>query len=233
MSRPHPAVWLRDEPPPRRPRLTRERITEAAVALLDAEGVPGFSMRRLAARLGAGTMSLYEYVPAKEDLFDLALDTVMAEIDLPEPATARPPDWRAELTRQAVQSRRVMRRHPWMTELIGTRPLLGPNALSRSERFHAALAAAGFAGAELVAAAGAVSSYVHGYVVTENVWRTRMRDPAEERELRRRAQEYLAGESGRYPVLSEHSRLEDADFDAGFRSGLEIVLDGIAARLTR
>ncbi|RCV47916.1 TetR/AcrR family transcriptional regulator [Marinitenerispora sediminis] len=227
MARPHPAVWLGDRPR-RRPRLSEERIVQAAVALLDAEGVQGFSMRRLAARLGAATMSLYEYVATKEDLFDLALDAAMGEIELP---ADRPPAWREELTHHAVQSRRVMRRHPWMTELVGTRPLLGPNALARSERFHAALAAAGFAGAELVAAAGAVSSYVHGYVVTENVWRARMRDPAEERELRRRAQSYLAGQPDRYPVLAEHARLEDADFDAGFRSGLELILDGIATRL--
>ncbi|WP_021591282.1 TetR/AcrR family transcriptional regulator [Actinomadura welshii] len=58
--------------------MSRERIIEAAVALLDAEGVDGFSMRRLAARLNAGTMSLYEYVKSREDVLDLAMDAVMA-----------------------------------------------------------------------------------------------------------------------------------------------------------
>ncbi|MFC4562219.1 TetR/AcrR family transcriptional regulator [Nocardiopsis mangrovi] len=223
-------VWFGGEPGPRRPRLSRERIVAAAVGLLDADGVDGVSMRRLAARLDAGTMSLYEYVASKEDLLDLALDAVMAELD-PVPAGAR--DWRAALAAHLAQSRRVMRRHPWITALVGTRPLLGPNALSRSESVHAVLAGAGFTGAALAAAVGAVSSYVHGFVVTENMWRARMRDPAGEGDLRRRTRAHLAERADLYPVLARHSRVEDADFDAGFTEGLDIVLDGIEARLGR
>lgn len=85
MPRSPRAVWLRDQGPPRKPRLSRERIVIAAVELLDAEGAEGFSMRRLAARLNAGTMSLYAYVETKEDVLDLALDAVMAEIELDTP----------------------------------------------------------------------------------------------------------------------------------------------------
>lgn len=122
-------MWLRDEEPPRKPRLSRERITQAAIELLDAEGVDGFSMRRLAARLDAGTMSLYQYVATKHDVLDLALDAALAQIELPAPEDA---PWRATLTRQLSQSRQVMRRHPWIPVLMGTRPLLGPHALARS-----------------------------------------------------------------------------------------------------
>ncbi|MEW9548889.1 TetR/AcrR family transcriptional regulator [Nonomuraea sp. NPDC050783] len=84
------SIWFRDDARPRRPRLSRERIVEAAVALLDAEGVAGFSMRALAARLHAGTMSLYEYVTSKEDVLDLALDEVFSEIE-PETPPETPP----------------------------------------------------------------------------------------------------------------------------------------------
>ncbi|RSN70429.1 TetR/AcrR family transcriptional regulator C-terminal domain-containing protein [Actinomadura sp. WAC 06369] len=224
-------VWLRGEPRPRRPRLSLERIVAAAVGLLDAEGVDGFSMRRLAARLDAGTMSLYEYVAAKEDVLDLALDAVLGEID--PGAGGSGPDagaWRGALVRHVEQSRRVMRAHPWVPALVGTRPLLGPNALAGSERVFGILAGAGLAGDELTAAASAVSSYVTGFAVTENMWRARMRDPADEADLRRGTSEYVAPRADAYPVLAEHSRPEDADFDAGFRRGLDIVLDGIAAR---
>ncbi|MEV5828822.1 TetR/AcrR family transcriptional regulator C-terminal domain-containing protein [Spirillospora sp. NPDC052242] len=229
-------VWLRGEPRRRRPRLSLERIVAAAVGLLDAEGVDGFSMRRLAARLDAGTMSLYEYVSAKEDVLDLALDAVLGEIDLSGtdgPGGTGGPGagaWRDALVRHVTQSRRVMRAHPWVPALVGTRPLLGPNALAGSERVFGILAAAGLAGDELTAAASAVSSYVTGFVATENMWRARMRDPADEADLRRSTHEHLAARADAYPALAAHSRPENADFDAGFRQGLDIVLDGIAAR---
>ncbi|MFC7587677.1 TetR/AcrR family transcriptional regulator [Nonomuraea antimicrobica] len=115
------SIWFRDDDRPRRPRLSRERIVAAAVALLDAEGVTGFSMRALAARLRAGTMSLYEYVQSREDVLDLALDEVIGEVD--EPRAGDP--WRELLVRQLTRSRQVMRRHPWMPALTATRPCWG------------------------------------------------------------------------------------------------------------
>jgi len=225
-SRP-PAVWFAEEPP-RRPRLSRERIVRAAVALLDAEGVAGLSMRRLAARLDAGVMSLYEYVGGKEDVLDLAVDEVVAGIELP--GTDDLP-WREALTRQLVRSRRVMRRHPWLPALMATRPLLGPHSLARSEFFYATLARAGLEGPRLTAAVGALTYYVQGYAAMENLWRHRMRDSGEEAELRRQAQEFIARHAGRYPTLTRHARLDDDDFDGQFALGLETVLDGIEAQL--
>ena len=67
-----PVQEPRSEPP-----LSRERIVATAVELLDAQGVDGLTMRRLADRLGSGVMSLYWHVDNKEDVFDLALDSVL------------------------------------------------------------------------------------------------------------------------------------------------------------
>ncbi|RBO93645.1 TetR/AcrR family transcriptional regulator [Nocardia puris] len=224
-------VWLRDQGPPRKPRLSRERIVSAAMDLLDAEGVDGFSMRRLAARLDAGTMSLYAYVETREDVLDLALHAAFAEIDrTPDDANA---PWRELLTRQLTRSREVMRRHPWIPVLTATRPLLGPNALARSELFYAALARAGLSGAPLLAAVGALSYYVSGFVASENVWRATMRDSDDEKHLRRDAQAHIDERADRYPALSAHAHLEFSDFDESFALGLNIVLDGIEAQLPR
>jgi AcrR family transcriptional regulator len=228
-SPPRLPVWLGDEQPRRKPRLSRERIVEAAIGLLDAESVDGFSMRRLAARLGAGTMSLYEYVTSREDVLDLAVDGALAEIDLDEPADG---PWRAVLTSQLVQTREVMRRHPWLPGLIGTRPLLGPGSLARSERFYAALIRAGLDGPRLLAAVNALFAYVHGHAAAENAWRSWLRDPSREAELRRHAQEHLDRNAARYPTLARHAHLDNADLDQGFTLGLDIVLDGIEAQLT-
>jgi AcrR family transcriptional regulator len=240
MPQPPRAVWLRDQGPPRKPRLSRERIVTAAVELLDAEGAEGFSMRRLAARLNAGTMSLYAYVETKEDVLDLALDAVMAEIELDTPDdrsdtaedAAEDSSWRAFLVRQLSQSREVMRRHPWIPALASTRPLLGPNALARSERFYTALNRAGLDGPQLAAAVGTLSYYVNGFVASENVWRSWMNDPEGELELRREAQAHIDQQVGRYPTLSSQAQLEFSDFDAAFTHGLKIILDGIETQLS-
>ncbi|MDP4506129.1 TetR/AcrR family transcriptional regulator [Nonomuraea turcica] len=217
------SIWFRDDARPRRPRLSRERIVEAAVALLDAEGVRGFSMRALAARLRAGTMSLYEYVKSKEDVLDLALDEVFGEIEPEEQ-----PTWRATIVRRLTQSRDVMRRHPWVPELTATRPLLGPNALARSQLFYATLAGAGLSGPALNSAVGALSSYVNGYVAAENTWWATVRTPGADAEIRARAVRYLDEHA---PELSRHADVGDGDFDRNFLLGLDLILDGIEARL--
>ncbi|MFI0263952.1 TetR/AcrR family transcriptional regulator [Streptomyces sp. NPDC017056] len=222
-----PTIWLADEPD-RKPRLSRQRITRAAVALLDAEGVEGLSMRRLAARLEAGTMSLYEYVGNRENLLDLAVDEVIAEIELDGVDDA---PWREALTRQLTRSRHVMGRHPWLPALMSTRPLLGPNALARSELIYAVLNRAGLEGPRLTAAVAALTYYVQGYTATQNLWRSSQRDPAAEAELRRQAQQYLDRREELHPTLARHADLGNDDFDGSFQLGLETVLDGIAARI--
>ncbi|MEV0993572.1 TetR/AcrR family transcriptional regulator C-terminal domain-containing protein [Nonomuraea sp. NPDC050202] len=214
-------IWFREDARPRRPRLSRERIVEAAVALLDAEGVAGFSMRALAARLGAGTMSLYEYVQSKEDVLDLALDEVIGEIEAPGEAGP----WRDFLTAQLTQSRAVMRRHPWVPALTATRPLLGPQAVARSRLFYSALAGAGLEGPVLTAAVGTLTSYVNGFVAAENTWWQKVRTPAADAEIRAKVAGHLDGE------LARLSQVEDADFDGQFLLGLGLILDGIEARL--
>ena len=91
-----PVQEPRSEPP-----LSRERIVATAVELLDAQGVDGLTMRRLADRLGSGVMSLYWHVDNKEDVFDLALDSVLEY---------RAPPQAAEPARLARRSRSYARR---------------------------------------------------------------------------------------------------------------------------
>src|SRR5689334_17095370 len=139
------AIWLR-EPRRRRegPPLSRERIVAGAVALLDEEGADRLTMRRLAERLGTGSTTLYWHLDTKDDVLDLALDTVFGEAEVP-PATG---DWCADVTAMVERWRAVMLRHPWTATLMG-RPMLGPNVLARTEFLHAALQRAGLTGAPL------------------------------------------------------------------------------------
>ncbi|MER5387814.1 TetR/AcrR family transcriptional regulator [Saccharopolyspora sp. NPDC002686] len=223
-----PAIWFAEQRP-RKPRLSRERIARAAVAVLDADGASGLSMRRLAARLDVSAMSLYEYVGSKEDVLDLAVDEAFAGVEL-DGIDGVP--WREALTQQLVRARDVMKQHPWLPALMSTRPLLGPNSLALSERFYAVLTAVGLEGHRLTAVIGALTYYVQGWAATENFWRAVHRDPAREAQLRRWTQQHLESRREDYPTLAQHADVVGTDdFDASFELGLATILDGVEAQL--
>jgi len=132
-------IWLRPERSARGPvpAHSRAAIAAAAIVLADVDGLAGVSMRKVAAALGAGTMSLYTYVPNKEQLFDLMLDAVAGEWELPDAPSG---DRRADLLEMGHQGLAAMRRHPWVPALVLTRVTIGPNALRCIEYFLAVLA---------------------------------------------------------------------------------------------
>ena len=128
------ALLWRDPAPagPRRgPRagLDVDRIVAAAVALADAEGLAALSMRRVAAELGVGAMTLYTHVPGKGELVDLMLDAVLGEL-YPEPPAG---DWRERLTAVARANWDLFVRHPWALHVATGRPPLGPNLMAKYE----------------------------------------------------------------------------------------------------
>lgn len=122
-------LWRRGERPGRSG-LSVDRIVRAAIEVADADGLPALSMRRVAERLGVGTMSLYTHVPGKAELLDVMLDTVYGET--PRPDTA-PGDWRARLEVVARENWALYRRHPWMLQVATPRPPLGPNVAAKYE----------------------------------------------------------------------------------------------------
>jgi AcrR family transcriptional regulator len=84
---------------PDQPALSRDAIVREAIAMLDADGIEALSMRKLGARLNAGATSLYRHVATKDELMELAVDEVAAEITS-RPRTA--PDWRAAVAETAA-----------------------------------------------------------------------------------------------------------------------------------
>ena len=102
----------------------------AAIAIADADGVPGLTMRAVADALGGVTpMSLYRYVLNKDGLVDLMLDEVSTEVDVPSDPGG---DWLADLRGVASSMWQMIGRHRWYAELVDSRPPLGPNTLRRS-----------------------------------------------------------------------------------------------------
>lgn len=121
-------IWARPERTGRgpRPAYSRGDIAAAAVRIADADGIDAVSMRRVAAELGCGTMSLYNYVPRKEDLYELMVDAASAEYELADTPSG---DWRADMTGLARQTRAIMYRHPWLSRVMTTAYGFSPNAL--------------------------------------------------------------------------------------------------------
>lgn len=202
------------------PSLSLERIVATAVDLLDTQGVDGLTMRRLADRLGSGAMSLYWHVAGKDEVFDLALDSVL-EYRGPQKAFDAQ-DWRREVVHIVEDWRACMLRHPWSASLLPRRAL-GPNILSRLELLGRALSRAGVAEPDLNARIWSLWNYVMGATVTRVSF-----DLSEDE--RTAAQQRLTRLSGRYPTIERSRLLLDDDWDGAFRKGLDVLLDGIAPR---
>jgi AcrR family transcriptional regulator len=202
------------------PPLSRERIVVVAVELLDAQGIDGLTMRRLADRLGSGVMSLYWHVDNKEDVFDMALDSVLEYRASPE--TGESPDWRGDVVHMLENWRARMLRHPWSASLLPRRAL-GPNILSRLEMLSKTLSRAGVADADLNAAIWSLWNYVMGATLTRASF-----DLSEED--RAAAQQRLTRLSEHYPTIERSRLLLDNDWNGTFRKGLDFLLDGLSPR---
>ncbi|MGE6738201.1 GntR family transcriptional regulator, partial [Streptomyces sp. NPDC059900] len=109
----------------------RQRILRAAVELADTGGLHTLTMRRLAAALDLGPMSLYRFVAGKDELLTEMADLVFADLSLPDDG---PLGWRAKLELVARQQWRLCRRHLWLPRVVSfTRPALVPNMMAHTE----------------------------------------------------------------------------------------------------
>jgi AcrR family transcriptional regulator len=219
------SVWLR----PRRtgrgePPLTRDRIVEAAVALLDEEGIERLTMRRLAERLGVVAPSLYWHVDTKDDVIDLAVDAIFGEMPSGVGSAA---EWRDDVIAVLAAWRTAMLRHPWATAVPARqRPTLGPNFLAWMEALQSTLARAGFSGTDRSAATWALYNHVMGSAASEAALRISDED-------RRVGQQQLQADRDRYPTLAACGYLYDDDWDTSYTVGLDYLLDGLQVQLDR
>lgn len=229
-------IWERPEPPnrPAPSPLSRDRIVRAAIDLADTGGLGEVSLRKVAATLDAGPMRLYGYVATKDELLDLMVDAVYAEITPPEPTGN---DWRATLRSLARRTRQAAHQHEWFVDLLGGRPHIGPNALAHLEAAMSTLdATPGFNGIDTVMqAAGTVHAYTLGALRAETTERRAERASGmTERQWQTASGPYLTRmlATGRYPTLAKVIRdATHPDTDTIFDIGLDCVLDGIATRL--
>jgi AcrR family transcriptional regulator len=223
-------VWERPEPSDRPvlAPLSRERIVRAAIQLADADGLVAVSLRKVAAALDVGPMRLYGYIATKEELLDLMVNAVHAEI---RPAGD---GWRQVLRSLAEATRQAAQQHEWFADLIGGRPQLGPHTLATGD---AVLAAMGGVDLDTVGpAVAAVNAYVVGAVRREIAERRAERASGMDiRQFQAAYGPYLERTfaTGRFPALARVVRDgPHLSADETFQTGLEFLLDGIEARIS-
>jgi AcrR family transcriptional regulator len=231
-------IWARREPSTRRPRFSREQIAAAALAIADGEGFEAVSMRRIAAMLGAGTMSLYRYIATKADLIALLDDALFAEALVPG---ALPADWREALSLVARQTRRTYLHHPWAVQILQGKAaaqaaLAGPNGLRHSEQSLAALAGAPLDARGKLQLLGIVDDYVIGHVLRAAELMQR-NAAAPDSAAAPATTEFLRDqlESGEFPRLAAIAEgsaailaAGPAELEARFELGLRLLIDGIS-----
>lgn len=196
----------------------------AAVALADAEGLDAVSMRRVAAAVGAGVMSLYSYAPDKETLLELMIDHVSAELPATGPLTG---DWRADLKTVARLQRDHMLRHPWLPAALAAHRTPGPNVLAFLEHALAALRPSGLDGAARLEIFAQLTAFVAGHVTHELAQAEAVRSPGRAAAEAR----YLAAvaQDGDHPELAEAlcAPRRPTDPEATFTRFLDRLVDGL------
>lgn len=216
-------LWDRpDRARRRREPLTREAIVAAAVALADAEGLEAVSMRRVAAKLGAGTMTLYSYVKRKEDLLELMVDELARELLV---RGRLPADWRPALRTIARRTYDMYMRHPWFIDAAGPGTGVGPNMLRHFDQSLQAVADLDRDTA--IGVLAAVDDYTTGCAYRRLVlgWGGGEADEA----LRPHIERMVA--SGELSNVARFMGAGDPDPADTFVRGLDWLLDGIAAEL--
>lgn len=203
----------------RKPGLSLDLIATEAIAIADSEGLAALSMKRLAERLHSGVMSLYRYIPGKDELVALMLDTALGR----PPAVADPTDWRRTSRDWAMALREIYHEHPWWITVSTVNRVVGPNETAWFEAELRALEALNLTPARRVNVALAISSYVRGAVQPELNGANAPRFG------------HLAYPEThhRFPLTTAAFQSVDADTAAElgrfFEFGLERLLDGIQA----
>jgi AcrR family transcriptional regulator len=142
--------------------LTRQRVLEAALHLIDQEGLEGFNMRKLGASLGVEAMSLYNHVESKRAVFDGVIELLIVQTPLPVHPNATP---REELWTIAHAFRDVLRAHPRVLPLVATSPLRTSASLVMLDRLLETFHQAQITGVQSIYALQCLVGFIVGHTL--------------------------------------------------------------------
>jgi AcrR family transcriptional regulator len=213
------------ERPAREP-VTRERVIDAALRVMDAEGLDAVTMRRIGRELGVEAMSLYNHVRDKEDILEGLTEKVMSGFEFPPSAG----DWRADARAMAREWRRLLRLHPGVMQLLAERhkPLEGLAAYRAMDAALGVLREAGLDTRQVAQAFNAIGSYIFGFVMMEQG--LMLGNDDEHARQHAAAMTALAG-LGLDNVVECLPHFADCTTDEQFDFGLELVIRGLESTL--
>lgn len=219
-------------------RVSVDQVVRTAIAVADEEGLPAFSMRKVADRLGLKLMSIYTYVPGRAELIGLMIDEVAGELELPPHEGSL----RQRLTGVAQQIWHEYHRHPWLLQVENSRPWIGPHVCDRYEWQLAAIEGAGFTDLEMDQVVTLVANFAAGSARTSvDARRTAQQSgisDAEWWEINAPVLERVMP-PGAYPISSRVGQVAGQEYNAvgdperSFRFGLDCILDGLEHLLNR
>jgi AcrR family transcriptional regulator len=199
--------------------LSRERILQAGLAIVDRDGLDAVSMRRLGDELSVEAMSLYNHVANKAAILDGIFETILAEL----PTVTSSGDWRQTAKDQARALRAVLRAHPNALPVFATRPAVTLASIARVEAFLGVLVRAGFSLPDALRALQVLSAYVVGHTIASYV----PRRPDEES---RPAYDRLS--RVQFPYVREMARLLPRhDVEEEFEFGMDALIGGLERHL--
>ncbi|MFJ8039873.1 TetR/AcrR family transcriptional regulator [Kitasatospora sp. NPDC096147] len=211
----------------RRP-LSRDRIVEAALGIVETEGLDALSMRRVAQELETGAASLYAHVSNKDELLEQLLDRVYAEIAIEPPDPAR---WQEQVKDHLRRARKVLTSHGDLARAaMAANVPVSPHALDNAEAMLALLKAGGLD--DLTASYGVdvLSMFVTATAVEESTRGDLSTDQVQQYSDRVRSYfESIPAE--RYPLVTAlAAELTRNVGDERFEFGLDILVAGLARR---
>src|SRR3954453_19187630 len=200
----------------RPPTIDREAVLDAAISLLDAEGVEALTMRRLASELGVSAMTPYRYVGSKDELLIVLGDRLAARLVYP----ARPRDPKGAMLVLWSTIYDSLAEHAWVPEVLARRRMMAPSGLGAIEEIHAALRDAGLSIEAAVRAYRLMWNLTLGSLLVRAG--ASSEEPSPQRGLRGSA------DPGRYPMLAAAAAAwTEADDRATYHEDLEALIDAL------
>lgn len=221
-----------------RQRLTVDDVVDAAIGLADEQDLAAVSMRSLAQRLGLGAMSLYGYVPGRSELVALMADQVLGRTTLP----AMPADLRGRLELVARVTHADWRAHPWLLDVTGLRPWLGPHSADRYEWQLTAVEGIGLDDVEMDQTVALLTGFAADIVRTEDRVRRAERESGVTELVWWRANSETLGRlmaerdyplAGRVGTAAGEAYQAASDPARELEYGLARIVDGVLARVGR
>ncbi|MGO1950416.1 MAG: TetR/AcrR family transcriptional regulator [Mycobacteriaceae bacterium] len=221
-----------------------DQLVDAAIDFADAqgiEGLAGLSMRKLAEQLGTSAPTLYTYVPGKDELLGLMIDQVMGRTELPgfgEGAGAG--EVRDRLRTVSRVTWDEMHNHPWLLGVQNHRPMIGPNMSERYEWQLSALEGCGLDDVAMDHTISLIESHASAsaaaHINASTIARSSGASDLEWWEANEPVlTQIMANDdypiSGRVGSTVGEKYQAITDHRAVYEYGLDVILDGIEARL--